>query len=139
MSPEQRRGGGAQGPAVSSQVTLAQSADSAVWTLQAPVNDAVFTRVGTAHGSLTSVQNHRSGERVEQAAGVGPATSCSAARVCLFQPCFIQLAPPHSTLLLWLVTTRVSRTMCVFICSFDLSKYSVGSMYGETERFEKKI
>lgn len=98
MSPEQRWERGAQEPAVSSRVTLAQSADSAVWTPQAPAIDAVFPQVGTAHSSLTSVQNYHSGERVEQSAGVGPATSCSAARACLFQPCLIWLAPPHSTL-----------------------------------------
>lgn len=98
MSPEQRWEWGAQEPAVSSGVTLAQSADSAVWTLQAPANDAVFPQVGSAHGSLTSVPNYHSGERVKQGAGVGPATSCSAARAWLFQPCLIRLAPPHSTL-----------------------------------------
>lgn len=125
MSPEQRWEVGAQGPAVSSRVSLARSADSAVWTPQAPANDAVFPQVGTARGSLTSVQNSCSGERAEQGAGVGRATSCSEARARLFPPCFIRLAPPHSTLalaLLWLVTTRLSRTMCVFICSFDLHK-----------------
>lgn len=65
MSPEQRWEGGAQGPAISSRVTLAQSADSAAWTPQAPANDAVFPQVGTAHSSLNSVQNYCSGEHGE--------------------------------------------------------------------------
>lgn len=99
MSPEQRWERGAQGPPVSSQVTLAQSADSAVWTPQAPANDAMFSYVGTAHGSLTSlVQNISSDEGVEEGAGVGPATSCPAAGLGLYQTCFIWLAPPRSTL-----------------------------------------
>lgn len=112
------------------------SADSAVWTPpRAPVGNAALPS-RTACGSLISfVQNHSSGKHVEQDAGVGPVTRYLQAG-CAYPTHFIHLVPPHGALL-WLQPAR-SRATPVFLCSFGLSKQNGGSMYGETEQFEKK-
>lgn len=107
-----------------------------VLTPWAPVGDATLPSA-TAFGSLISfVINHSFGEHVEQDAGVGPVTSCLQAG-CACPTHFIHLVPPHSALL-WLQPAR-SKATPVLLCSFGLSKQNGGSMYGETEHFEKKI